>query len=186
MINSVEIEQSKSKFLDKYNRMHSVDKALTKSINAALGRNPLYNEKAKTNDIRRNIKKIWMIHLNEMSKKYYVQSVNREVFIQDVIELKEIMNDSYGMYFSTEFRISHSQKSLSVFLKHLWCMNMIERPPICPLDRKILEAAGRKYSEAKWTHINDIEEYAKKISWLQKEAFKINCSLAEWELLVFK
>jgi hypothetical protein len=70
------------------------------------------------------------------------------------------------------FRISHAQKSISVFLKHLWCMDIIPQPPQCPVDRMILERAGRRYPDTKWGYVNTIEEHMKKIKHLQDAASK--------------
>lgn len=108
-----------------------------------------------------------------------------ELFYDEkVVELKSIMNEEFGTYFvKGGFRISHSQKSISVYLKHLWCRNMIPMPPQCPVDRGIIKLLPKEYQHYRWTQIDRIEEHRDIITGLQKLA--VGTSLAEWELMAF-
>lgn len=65
------------------------------------------------------------------------------------------------------FRISHSQKSISVFVKHLWCMDVISEPNICPVDRIILgKTEVRKNKDINWGYVNSIEEHKRKFTYI--------------------
>lgn len=179
-----DIESSKLHFLSRYNKRHSIDEAVTRAINSAVLRNQLYRKDIEIS-IRFEIRDFWRKQLLAISQKYFVNKIDKDIFLEDVLNLKALMNKAHSQYFYDEFRISHSQKSISVYLKHLWCMKKINTPPICPIDRTVLKAAGKKNGDASWTHINDINEYKMKLSWLEEEAIKLDIELAEWELLNF-
>ena len=59
----------------------------------------------------------------------------------------DIIADEYGI------RIAQCQKSLSLYLKYLWCYGLIETPPVCPIDRVILSLCKSYYE--KHTEIAD-------------------------------
>lgn len=100
-----------------------------------------------------------------------------------IIGLMSAMNDSFGSKFrDAGFRISHSQKSISVFLKHLWCMQRIRMPLQCPIDRKILSCL-RTSNYNPWTKIDTLEEHTSIIAALNTIAG--STPLAVWELLNF-
>ncbi|MDA7516968.1 hypothetical protein N8499_01875 [Akkermansiaceae bacterium] len=47
-----------------------------------------------------------------------------------------------------------------------WCIDEVDTPPQCPVDRVVLELAGLKYDKAKWGYVNSIEEHRRKIDQL--------------------
>ncbi len=86
-----------------------------------------------------------------------------------------------------DFRISHAQKSLGVFFKHLWCMNLINEPPQCPIDRQILKIAGVSITELSWGFVNDIETHRRKYSYIKEAAQRDGfSSVSGWELSKFE
>ena len=98
--------------------------------------------------------------------------------------LKDAMNKQFARGFRpTGFRISHSQKSISVFLKHLWCMQHVPMPIECPIDFNILKTLPNNGRTVSWTKIDDIESHARMITALNNLAQPM--PLARWELLHF-
>lgn len=106
------------------------------------------------------------------------------------------MNDRCGGLFQSfrvggyppGFRVAHAQKSLALLLKHYWCLGQAATPPCCPLDRRVLQAAGSSAAEAKWTHIDALDDYRRKIALLEAAADRDTrgpLGLAEWELITF-
>ena len=186
------IYASKLLFLSKYNHAKTEQKAIEMSIKAAVQHNSLYSTTTLLSK-RKMVRVHWGLLLQEMSKKYKYRNVDSTVYQQDIIELKNKMNSKFGQYFKSEkhpkfgynpgFRISHAQKSLGVYLKHLWCIGKIHTPPQCPVDAIILKKAGMRYPDTKWTHIDTIEEHSIKVDLLNAVAGDI--SLAEWELKMF-
>lgn len=186
------IDHFKYSFLNRYNPERTEEKAIELSIKAAVQHNSLYSKSA-SNDDRKVIRHVWAEALRIISEKYKSEEVSDEIYLADIIELKDLMNNQYSDYFMSEthpkfnydpgFRISHSQKSIGVYLKHLWCLGEIKAPPQCPVDAIILKVAGQKYPNTKWTHINSIDEHLSQVEILSKMAGDL--PLPEWELKSF-
>lgn len=68
------------------------------------------------------------------------------------------------------FRVAHSQKSLSLLLKHYWCHGRIEEPPVCPVDRIILGIAKAPYAKRGWMTANTLDTYREQIGYLEQAA----------------
>lgn len=140
------------------------------------------------------IHNIWKSLLIEKLGKYK-ECQEIDEFIRDVEDIYAKMNiDKYKKLFLNngrginkeypkKFRIAHAQKSLSIFLKHMWCNNEdMPEPPVCPIDGVILKAVG---SNVKWTKLNDIYEYKKLLCKINDAANAKNMSIAKWELLLW-
>jgi len=184
MISEKEITESKRKFLDKYNKNNDTITALQKSRNAASQRNRLYAEKL-AEEKRLQVRRTWE---NKLQQKYlkYKNEVPFKTFIKDVLGICKEMNkefNSLGYFSETGFRISHGQKSFSVYLKHLWCLGLIEKPPACPVDRRILKIAGAPADKQSWGKTNSIFEYARQVNYIKKAAGSDHIS--DWEVIKF-
>jgi hypothetical protein len=89
-----------------------------------------------------------------------------------------------GKYPNIKFKISHSQKSISVYAKYLWCIGLISEPVFCPIDGIILRICG---IEGAWTQVDDIEihkGYIADVNNFLKNNTKFR-SIAEFELCQF-
>ncbi len=169
-----------------------VNQAARMAIKAAVERNPTYSDDANIEKIH----KTWIEELISLFDKYKNKEQTKEVFVADVMELQRRMNKAFPVSFKNNgkspgknkkrdneydpvFRIAHSQKSLSIFLKHMWCITPnMPMPPICPIDRNILKEA--KIYEP-WTKLNCVEKYNE---WLNKiECVAGKEPLARWELV---
>ena len=73
-------------------------------------------------------------------------------------------------------RIGIAQKAINLYLKFLWCLELISEPPHCPLDNFVLSKIG---THEPWTKLDDIESYKKMINELKEVAG--HQSLSEWE-----
>ena len=152
----------------------------------------MYNE--NYNNKREEIRNFWKWQLKSFGKKYKTEQT-RQTFEKDVEELQKIMNEKYKDEFTRTdlskelagFRIAQAQKSLSVYLKHLWCQNVIPMPPVCPIDNVILTTIGKKGKDSHWGYINDIKDYKERLNWVEDfvKRNKPDFTIAEWELLVF-
>jgi hypothetical protein len=180
-------------FLNRYNPQKSIDTAISLSIKAAVQQNSLYLENLSFKK-RKEIRNDWSNELKSILKKYVVKQ-SKEIYNTDILTLKDFMNNKHGESFrkiphpkynyDIGFRISHSQKSISVLLKHIWCMKMIPEPPLCPVDRIILEKIGLKGKNASWGYINSLEIHNSKVAEINEFALKENKSIAIWELTNF-
>lgn len=180
----------KTNFLARYNKSNSVSEALSKAISAAVQHNSLYS-KSITNDERVAIRAYWSDQLIEIAQKRPAPS--KETYESQILELQELMTEKFPVseYFSPNksgvadgFRISHSQKSLSIFSKHLWCLNLIDEPVFCAVDAIILGKTEAP-SNIKWTKISTIEAHRESYKYIEREASNSGISIALWELNEF-
>ncbi|MDZ4288683.1 MAG: hypothetical protein U0984_12030 [Prosthecobacter sp.] len=187
------IPTAKRSFLERYNDDRSAVKAASRAIAAASQHNSLYlGDISVTGKAR--VRTTWSGLLEIIADKYG-NPVSEAEYLTDIQELKRAMNADHAPAFrrnphpqfnySPGFRISHAQKSLSVYLKHLWCLGEITVPPQCPVDALILKKAGLRYPRTKWAYIDSIAEHQAKIEVLNRHAAEAGLSLAEWELLQF-
>lgn len=192
-----EIEKIKC-FLDLYNPQRTVEMALTSGIKAAAQHNSLYTPNI---DNKSEILDYWKSQLQCIGVKYFESQQTEEQFKSDFLLLQSNMNTMFPKAFKSKqyvnnpgFRISHAQKSLSVYLKHMWCIkveqyfdnkskNIVPEYPICPMDRTILRLVN--CPNPKWVHINTMDEYNEKLEFIKTAAKKENKSLAMWELMAF-
>lgn len=145
----------------------------------------------------------WKIELERLGEKYKKQSIDRDRFILDVFELQDSINSSeYKECFANnEIRVGQCQKSLSLFLKWMWCQHQLEYiPPVCPIDRQVLKEcyrilvktnSGTKEEKMNtgipWSNLNDRELYRRLVDITEKVASLENePRTCVWELFAFK
>lgn len=173
------------KFYQLVNNPEDENKAACVAINVSVSRNPTYSENLSAND-KQEIREHWESLLLDFYKKHKQGNVSRKEFFGYVDTIKEYMNSHFPDRFQNdtegydkEFRLAHAQKSLSVFLKHLWCMGKMKEPPFCPIDGIILNDVLKK--KGAWTKLNDKDTYDKYIEYVDKAVEKSNMNVAEWE-----
>ncbi len=89
-----------------------------------------------------------------------------------------------GILRDDRFRIEITQKALNIYLKYLWCLGEINKPPHCPIDRGIIDVLGipwNQHNSYGWTTLDDIEKYMELIEMCKMQAVGI-MSVAEWDL----
>jgi len=177
------IDVYKLNFLKIYNHTCDITVAVNKSILASIQRNKIYNTN-KVSD-RDEIKRYWKEQLSNIHERSNDILASEENFIIEIETLKRNMLSKFPNLI--QFRISHSQKSINVFFKHLWCMDLITTPLQCPVDRTILSIANAPINQRLWGYIDSIEEYQNKINFLREKAKSDGFdNLAIWELQNFK
>lgn len=171
---------TKEQFLRKFNPTESLEYSLTKSINVSIQRNKLY-KKEVSREIKCKIKYFWRQRLNLLFQEFLVHPWDEEFHNHKIETLKIEMNKEFKEL--VDFRISHSQKSISVYFKHLWCLDLITNPPQCPVDRKILIQTNCPIIHRNWTNVDTIEEHELRIKYI-KQKMKSDCyeNLSVWEL----
>ncbi len=130
-----------------------------------------------------------LLHLEYSIVEDTQDSSPREEITEDyarlIYGLRSAMNSYFATCFrETGFRISHSQKSVSVFLKHLWCMGRAPMPIQCPVDRNILRMLPDGANFGPWTRIDHISTHLEIITKLDRLAQPT--PVAVWELLIFQ
>lgn len=174
---------TKDDFLKEYNPNRTVETALSESIGAAVKRNKIYLD-VNLKD-RKEIRKHWQNLLIQLYERFVNEKWDESIYEDEIIKLKDNMNNKFND--SIDFRISHSQKSISVFFKHLWCLDKISTPPQCPVDRIILTRAKAPYNERSWGLVNDIQTHRYKYNLIRQAAIKEGFDdVLKWELENFK
>ena len=122
--------------------------------------------------------------LNNISEQYKTQRTLLQ-FEQDVLTLKQIMekSDYSDCLIDGTFKISHAQKSLSVYLKYLWCKDSksYHQPPASPIDSNVMCRLGWPMCRKRWTQMDD-DMFHDILECLQNRADQENQSIAEMEL----
>ncbi len=167
-------------------------RALQDAIVSALLKNALYAPSATATD-RQDVGAGWKQMLETIAAEY-TGPASAEKYEKDLVRLQAHMNRGFGEFFRQArhpkfgyepgFRISHAQKSLSLVLKHFWCLDLIAMPPECPVDRPVLVAARAGELNSKWTDVNSIAAHQVKMGFIAEAAAKEGLTVAEWELKV--
>jgi hypothetical protein len=175
------IKEAMDCFLKQYNTNRTAEKAASRAISAAVQRNKIYT--TKDYSLRAEIRKQWATELKNIAERVKAESMDEQAYLNQVLDLKKILNSRFS---DVDFRISHSQKSISVYLKHLWCLGDLNTPPQCPVDRIILTKIGVNYDDRKWGYVDSIEEHMRKYELIKEFAqSKGFDSTSEWELIAF-
>lgn len=186
----MELDALKEQFVAITNKPRTRERAMRAAVAAASQHNLLYGERVGI-PVRNGIRACWMSRLDELASKY-IGTVSASTYEDDIETLRADMNRRFGYYFAcgdhpryryeAGFRVSHAQKSLSVYLKHLWCLGELNAPPECPVDSVVLGRAGLVYPETRWAFVNTMEQHRRQIAVLATKAAEAGLSLAEWEL----
>ena len=151
---------------------------LTLTINGALARSYTYlkstPDKHKENfheELRRELKKI---------AAKYTTAVAEQTHLSNIQELANYLSSKYSRFLvGGRFRIGIAQKALNLYLKYLWCLELIPLPPHCPFDKRIIDQLPG-CSDLNWTSIDTINDYMRLVRAAKSRAAPK--SLSEWEL----
>ena len=150
----------------------------TMSILGALGRSRTYLKSASEED-KASFRNALKMKIDEISENYHSIISDRD-HIFNIERLKNELTSQYShCLINGRFRIGIAQKALNLYLKYMWCLGLISRPPHCPFDSIVIGHLPDCYG-LNWTSIDSIEEYQKLVT----SAVKIadGKSIAEWEL----
>ena len=178
-----EIRELKNRYVDYLvglNDQHHNRPIELSGFYSSLRKNPLF----LNNEDHRDITNFLLSRLNEISEKYkYEQKL--EQYITDTSFLICEMERMYSNRFiDGKFKLSHSQKTLSVYLKYRWCCGTNYTPPACPIDRNVLCRLGWPSCKIRWTKITE-PQYNDVLSQLSKRAEGEHTTIAEMELRWF-
>jgi hypothetical protein len=161
-------------------RMYTEKDAISRSFEGALQHNPTYSN-GVTEAQRRELRTEWARLLREVSLGY----VQPKVPISDTqhCDAIRVIADRLSSLFgqrllNQRLRFGTSQKALNLYLKYLWKMGSVSKPPHCPLDSIVLAEGGIK---GKWTKCDSEQEYMERIHTLRKEAEGKHSNLVDWE-----
>lgn len=179
-------------------KMKAWDSAISVSVKTR--HYPVYSDKVEK---REEAVFFWKTELERIGEKYKKAQQDRYQFQNDVFELQDSINKSpYSeCFFKNEIRVGQCQKSLSVFLKWMWCQHELAGiPPVCPIDRQVLSRCYRVMIDtntgsreeiidagAAWSNLTDRGQYIRLVDLTEKVANLENePRTAVWELFAFQ
>lgn len=163
--------------------------ALKNAMASATRRNRLYKKGITNEEYRKaynEVYDLWPSLLYDAANEYIEHEgmINVDFIVKQIINIKNKMSHIEN----TIFKLSHAQKSLSVFLKYLWCYGVIVEPPICPIDAKVLgkvSVVNPLFKDIIWTNLDDVITYRRILVSLMNLAKSKELTLAKWELIEF-
>ena len=115
--------------------------------------------------------------------RLYEKEVEEETHIGNIVELSRSLTRAHkDILNSGRFRIGTAQKALNLYLKYLWCLGKIPRPPHCPFDFQII-AKLSEYKGPKWTALDLEKDYRNLVAAARAKARDV--PLAVWELQTY-
>jgi hypothetical protein len=121
--------------------------------------------------------------LEEFSQHYSSAGMSDRGHVLNIGRLADRMTERCGsLLYENRFRIGVAQKALNLYLKYLWCIDLIPEPPNCPFDRTIIQELDGCHG-INWSQFDDMATYD-----LLVTAARIRAggqTLAEWELRFF-
>lgn len=154
---------------------------LTMSILGALGRSKTFSESA-TEEAKNRFRNTLREKLDEVSKRYE-SSVTEKEHLANIKNLSDDLTLGFSHCLRNgRFRIGIAQKALNLYLKYLWCVNLVTLPPHCPFDSIVISYIP-ECSNLNWTSIDTIEDYQQLVNALRRRAD--GKPIAEWELEIW-
>lgn len=157
----------------KNKKVRNDDTIFSQSFAAAIRRNRYAYSDGYTQADKQKIRK----YLESVRDAYSVNG-GKIMTAEDMYSHIEYIVNNYHV------NVGFAQKILSVFLKIYWCRGDITMPPLCPIDRKILDKLKVKENgqTISWTKFSSIDEYKRCINVARLAAQAAELSIAEWEL----
>jgi hypothetical protein len=150
------------------------------SISGAFQRANVYDKNC--NDDR--IKNLCKNRLHELIidiAEQYKTIVNEETHFENIIKVSQFTDDCLT---NGQLNYGVSQKLLNLYLKYLWCLDVIPTPPHFPVDR-IIQEKLKLNPIVSWTKDMNETNYWEIINAAKSKAEKEKVSIAELELKLF-
>ena len=154
------------------------------SISGAFSRNRIY--KPETKDDLKNQLKNDLREMIDSLVKDYKKTVSEENHYQNIQRLSEEISSKYSEILNLGvFNIGTTQKLLNLYLKYLWTIDKVEKPPHFPVDRIMISEVLKMKGNLSWTKFSCIEEYKKVIDFAKEKCLENNETLADFEVREF-
>jgi len=152
------------------------------SWNASVQRAVRY-AKSKTEKDRRAFRQFVIEHCERVIIPRYKNGQTEAEHVANVVELRDIASSYRDQeLLAKPYNIGVAQKLLNLQLKYLWCANLVEIPPHCPVDRIILGYTRLK-NQVNWTTMTCVSEYEEVVEAIRATAG--DTPIAIWELATY-
>ena len=135
--------------------------------------------------LKKEFRKSIQLKIEEYVKNRYIHHTpTSDEHCNNIIEIKKWADRSFSEILSkNEIKLGVVQKLLNLYLKYLWCLGKVSKPPHCPIDRIIISKLDIK-NPPNWTTLNDIKDYINIVNKIRQNANGID--IADWELKAFE
>jgi hypothetical protein len=155
------------------------------TIGGAFQRANVYE--ALTSEDERNVfKNELKDFINILSEQYISSSIDEKKHIENIHSIKIFTSKFRSLLNGGSLNFGISQKLLNLYLKYLWCLDILKvAPPHFPVD-SIIQSKLKVKTPYPWTKMNDEIEYLKIIQKAKDELVNSEATnLAELELHLF-
>lgn len=151
---------------------------LTMSVLGALGRSRTYSKSAS--DHERNLfREALRLMIREIAGEY-ASPVKEEVHLSNITKLADDLTLRFcNCLENGRFSIGIAQKALNLYLKLLWCVNLIPTPPHCPFDSIVINHLP-ECNDLNYTSLDSVDDYVRLVRAARETAH--GKTLSEWEL----
>lgn len=147
---------------------------------AAVRRNKIYAAGASGTD-REEFRRSWGALLIERATTYYTPVTDSD-HCRIIGEIADLLSSRFGCILTRgRLHFGTSQKAFNLYLKFLWRLGHLPKPPHCPMDRIVLRTVGLSVS---WTKSDSEIEYMEWVTACRVTACRelgAGASLADWE-----
>ncbi len=155
------------------------------TINGAFQRSNVY-ETLTSEEERNSFKNELKVFIVNISDQYVSSSIDEKTHIENIKSIKNFTSKFRSLLNGGSLNFGISQKLLNLYLKYLWCLDVLKvAPPHFPVD-SIIQNKLKMKSPYPWTKMNDETEYLKIIQKAKEELENSEATnLAELELHLF-
>jgi len=159
----------------------------TLTYQASSMHNKLYSDRKADAKAIEHFKQELHQFIYKLSEAYITASIDETTHINNIKKVIKFSEKFSSILTNSKLNIGTSQKLLNLYLKHLWCAELIKfPPPHFPIDRQIQKAFKIPVSQIiNWTKMDTIIEYKRIIEIgrkIQKTNNIKNLALVELEL----
>jgi hypothetical protein len=167
--------------MDSHKKIFLRNEFFTMSVLGALGRSKTYSE-AASEDAKDLFRDTLRKKLDEISR-CYESTVEEQEHLSNIKRLSDDLTAQFSHCLRAgRFRIGIAQKALNLYLKYLWCLDLIPLPPHCPFDAIIIGCLPN-CRDLNWTSLDTIEDYQRLVKAAREKAD--GETLSEWELKIY-
>lgn len=165
---------------EKWEFIHSMVLANSR-ISALLTRDTKIYREGVANSASTQLGGVLTTELRKYYDQYAAEQIPHAIHVENIVALANTVTQACSpILHQGRFRTGIAQKALNLYLKYLWCLDLIPEPPHCPFDSEIIKRLPAPANQLIWTNFDRVEDYLTLVSAARRVAG--TQSLAEWEL----
>lgn len=179
------IEQAKEDFIKKEKEIYKGQGFWSMAIKGALATRNKNGKVYSSDKGREEFKRDMGFYVKKHTVPQYKNKVSDDEHIENIEKIKEYSKKHGSILEGRALRIGVCQKLINLYLKYLWCQNLISTPPHCPFDGIVINGLAYSGTPPSWTTMDDVSKYRELVEKARVLADEKGLGIAEWELLFF-